>query len=167
MSPRLRTALGYGWAALAIAAGLAAMLLSDPLGAALAARSGVKVSPRFSGGEEAAVIGHGAYRAVVRRPFYDPLFGGKGEGFVQVNWEPAAALPARLREEIDVFGSGARGFFVKVDTISGSAAYENPPPGVEGTPEVRRMSSGWAVRIKVRDTRGNGAKRKGPRETHL
>lgn len=164
MNPRLRTALGYGWLTLAVTAGLAAMLRADFLGAALAGLSGVKVSPRFSGGEAAAVIDHGTYRTIVRRPVSPVQFGERGEGFVQVNWEPAGAVPARLREEIDLFGNGGKGFYVTLDTAAGTGAYENPPPGVEGKPGVKRTQSGWAMRIKTMDRRER-AKRKGPRET--
>jgi len=163
--PRLRTALGYGWLALAVTAGLAAMLRADFLGAALAGLSGVKVSPRFSGGEAAAVLDHGTYRTIVGRPVSPVQFGERGEGFVQVNWEPAGALPALLREEIDLFSDGGKGFYVTLDTVAGKGTYENPPPCVEGKPKLKRTKSGWAMRIKTMTTREK-TKRKGPRETH-
>ena len=165
MTPRLRTALGYGWLALAVTAGLAAMLRADFLGAALAGLSGVKVSPRFSGGEAAAVLDHGTYRTIVGRPVSPVQFGERGEGFVQVNWEPAGALPALLREEIDLFSDGGKGFYVTLDTVAGKGTYENPPPCVEGKPKLKRTKSGWAMRIKTMTTREK-TKRKGPRETH-
>lgn len=149
--PRLRTVLGYTWAALAAPLVVAAATQAVFLGGALAGRTGVKVSPRFTGGEVALVKDHGAYRTSVHRPVFDGLFGERREGFVQVDWEPVTALPESIREEIDVFGDGASGFYITLNTADGRAGYENKPPGVRGNPKPARLRSGWAIRIKVRN----------------
>lgn len=157
MSPRAKTLLGWAWLTLAVPAGVAAVLLSNSLGAALAARAGIKVSPQFTGGETAAVIDHGAYRTIVHRPVFDGLFWQWPVGFVQVDWEPAEALPGRLRDEIDLFGTGARGFYINLDTASGAASYENPPDWVRTGPKPERLRNSWAIRVRVKNP-GKGQK---------
>ncbi|MDO8803674.1 MAG: hypothetical protein Q7R35_04535 [Elusimicrobiota bacterium] len=151
MTPRAKALLGWTWLALAVPAGIAVVLYSNPLGAALADRAGIRVSPHFSGGETAAVIDHGAYRTVVRRPVFDALLWEWSTGFVQVGWEPADALPGRLRDEIDLFGNGARGFYINLDTATGAASYENPPGWVIAGPKAERLRNSWVIRVRVKN----------------
>ncbi len=119
------------------------------LGGALARYTGVKISPRFSGGEVVLVKDHGTYTTSVHRPVFDGLLGERREGFVQVDWEPVTALPGTIREEIDVFGDGTSELQLILNTADGRARYENRPPAVRGNPKPARRRSGWAIRIKA------------------
>jgi len=165
VTPRVKALFGWAWLALAAAAGVGIVLYSNPLGTALAERAGLKISPHFTGGEIAAAIDHGAYKTVVHRPVFDALFWQWPTGFVQVGWEPAGALPGKLREELDVFGSGARGFYVNLDTATGEASYEGQPEWVTAPPKAERLRDSWVIRVRVENPKKK-AKRKGPRETH-
>lgn len=165
MTPRAKALLGWAWLAAAAAAGIGVVLYSNPLGAALAAGTGLKISPHFTGGETAAVVDHGAYRTIVHRPVFDALFWEWPTGFVQVGWEPAGALPGKIREEVDLFGGGARGFYVNLDTLTGAASYEGQPGSVTVPPKAERLRDSWVIRVRVENPKKK-AKRKGPRETH-
>jgi hypothetical protein len=164
MSPRLKALLGWGWLALAAAGGLALVLFSDPLGAAISRAKGLRVSPHFTGGEIAAVHEHGAYKAIVQKPVFEALLWEWPFGFTQVRWEPAAALPPRLREEVDPLGDGTRGFYINLDTVTGEASYEGQPAYVSAPPKAERLKDSWVVRVRMKVP--DRAKRKGPRETH-
>jgi len=165
MTPRAKALLGWAWLTLAVTAGIAVVLYCDPLGTALAARTGIKVSPQFTGGETAAVIEHGAYRTIVHRPVFDALFWEWPTGFVQVDWEPAGALPRNLRDEIDLFGKGAGGFYVDLDTATGAASYENPPDCVIAPPKPERLKNSWVIRVRVKNP-DKKAKNKESAKTH-
>jgi hypothetical protein len=67
---------------------------------------GLHVDPVYSGGEAARTITKAGYRIVVNQPVVprNPLPGVPA--FVQIAWEPAAALPARIVDEVDVDGDG-------------------------------------------------------------
>lgn len=164
MSPRLRALLGWGWLALAAAAGVGAVLYADPIGDAIAGRAGLRISPHFTGGEPAAVIEHGPYRTIVQRPVFEALFWDWPFGFAQVRWEPAGALPAKVRDEIDPLGNGTRGFYINLDTGTGETYYEGQPPYVSEPPKAERLRNSWVVRVRMKVP--DKAKRKGPRETH-
>jgi len=53
--------------------------------------------------------------------FDDTLIGERKEGFIQVDWTPLDALPARIDEEIDADRDGQADFRVEVDTASKEA----------------------------------------------
>lgn len=164
MTGRAKAALGWAWVVLAVTAGLTLLLLSNPIGSALAGRAGLRISPHFTGGETAAVRDHGAWRAVIQRPVFEALFWEWPFGFTQVRWEPADKLPGRLREEVDPLGDGTRGFYIDLDTVTGEASYEGQPPYVSGAPKAERLRDSWVVRVRMKVP--DKAKRKGPRETH-
>jgi len=146
--PRLKNP-GYVWAALAAPAVLLAMMNSESLSRALASASGVRISPRFSGGEIARTVDHGGYLASIHRPVFDGLRGDRDEGFLQVDWTPVQPLPGTLRETLDICGSSEK-FAVVLNTVDGTVSYENGPGCLRGQPQSSRFRSGWAVRIGLK-----------------
>jgi hypothetical protein len=148
MSRKLKN-IGYVWAALATPVVLLTMLYNDGLGRRLAAASGFKISPRFSGGEIVRTTDHGGYRTSVHRPVFDGLTGDREKGFIQVDWEPVAPLPETLREELDVYGNAEK-LSVILNTVSGTARCENDPSWVSGKPQASRYRAGWIVRIGLK-----------------
>ena len=151
---RLKNA-GYLWAALLTPAVALAMLYNDGLSRSLAAATGVKISPRFSGGEITRTADHGRYLTRMHRPVFDGLTGERDEGFIQVEWEPIMPLPETLREELDIYGKGEK-FLVVLNTVSGKVRYENAPRYVSGESRATPFRSGWAVRIGLKKAEGGG-----------
>jgi len=148
MNQKLKN-IGYLWAALATPAVLLTMLYHSGLSRRLADASGIRISPRFSGGEIARTVDHGGYRTIVHRPVFDGLTGDREKGFIQVDWEPVAPLPETLREELDVYGNGEK-LSVILNTVSGTAACENDPSWVSGKPKAARYRAGWTMRVGLK-----------------
>lgn len=112
---KLGQAAGYAWAAAAFAAALAALASYERLGRGLAA-TGLKISPVFSGGEIVRTLDRKGYSVFLHRPVFDSLLHEKKDGFVQVDWGPADALPARITERLDLYGDGRTDSVLELDT---------------------------------------------------
>lgn len=119
---KLKAILGYTIAALAVPVILVALIGMETWSRAIVEATGIIISPWISGGEVQRTIEHGTYRTRIRRPVFDALIGQRREGFVQIDWEPLAALPEAIEEEIDYDGDGRSDFRVTLDTGSGRAA---------------------------------------------
>lgn len=145
---RLKTLAGYAWAALAVPVVLATFLGQEPLSRALARATGWTISPRYSGGELARTVDHGGYRTHLRRAVFDGLLGERRRGFVQVEWEPVAALPAVVEEDVEVPGRGR--FRISLDTRTGKAELRDASPEVLGLSVVTPFKGGWMVRVELK-----------------
>ena len=144
---RLRSILGYGWAALTLVIVLATFMGNTYFSQRLAAASGVSVSPWFSGGEIAGVIEHEGYRAYVHRPVFDGLVGERSEGFIQIDWKPADALPRLITESIGI--AGAEPIVLQLDTQTGVARLTSHAPEAPGIERTYRLRDGWAARVRL------------------
>jgi len=67
----------------------------------------LKIAPWFSGGDVAFVLDRGSYQIKVHRPVYPALVGEGNKGFVQLVWGPRNALPAEVREPLDLDHDGS------------------------------------------------------------
>lgn len=114
---KLRQAAGYAWAAAAFIAALAAITSYESLGTRIAA-TGLRISPVFSGGEIARTLERKGYRVLVRRPVFDSLLREKKDGFVQVDFGPFEALPAVVKESLDLDGDGREESTLELDTAA-------------------------------------------------
>lgn len=115
LKEKIKQAAGYAWAAAAFAAALAALSSHEGIGRGIAS-TGLRISPVFSGGELARTINRKGYSVFVHRPVFDALLREKKEGFVQVDWGPAEALPARLSETLDLDGDGKAESILELET---------------------------------------------------
>ncbi|MDD5209723.1 MAG: hypothetical protein PHV36_10080 [Elusimicrobiales bacterium] len=115
LKEKIKQAAGYAWAAAAFAAALAALSSHEGIGRGIAA-TGLRISPVFSGGELARTINRKGYSVFIHRPVFDALLREKKEGFVQVDWGPAEALPARLSETLDLDGDGRAESILELET---------------------------------------------------
>lgn len=113
---KLKQAAGYAWAAGAFAAAMAALPHYESLGRRIAA-AGFKISPVFSGGEIARTIDRGGYRVFIHRPVFDALLGENKDGFIQIDWGPAEALPEKIKENVALDGEAPIKFMLELDTI--------------------------------------------------
>jgi hypothetical protein len=146
----VKSFIGYAWGACAILFVLACFIGSDYFSHRLAAATGVKISPWFSGGEVVATIEHGTYRALVHRPVFDGLFSERRDGFIQVRWEARQTLPATVKEAVDYDGDGRTDFSITLDTTNGAASLADRSPSVVGIKGTYKLKTGWAARILLR-----------------
>jgi hypothetical protein len=147
---KIKSFFGYTWAVLAMLIALATFLGQMYFSRTLAEATGIRVHPRYSGGEVASVIDHGVYSTSVHQPVFDALIGQTSEGFVQINWSPAGGLPAVIREEIDCNSDGRKDFTVTLNTSTGEATLIKNDPAVIGLQKTYRLRDGWAVRVQLR-----------------
>jgi hypothetical protein len=85
----------------------------------LAASSGLRIDPVYTGGEPAQVLhrkgDRGTYDIVVYRPVPRRAPLASGGEFLQVVWKPVSALPTTVREQIDFDPGGRPGFIAAFD----------------------------------------------------
>jgi len=149
---KLKSLGAYAWAGLATPIVLATFVGIPFFSRALVAATGVRISPRYVGGDVAREILHQGYRTVLRRPVFDGLFGPRSTGFVQIEWFPAdgSKLPDVVREAIDYDGDGSADFWVELDTRANRAtliAYSRRVLGVE---HVYATSPERVIRVGLR-----------------
>jgi hypothetical protein len=142
--------MGYIWAVAAIVIALATFFGHNYFSRALATATGVTVNPRFSGGEIIKIVDHGSYKTAMHRPVFDSLVGQTKEGFVQINWEPAAGLPQIIREGFDYNQDGKDDFIVTLNTTTGETTLTKNSPDVFNIGKVYRLKNGWAVRVLLK-----------------
>ena len=115
---RLRSILGNAGAVATLAVALVTpFLLMGKFEDAVAALR-LRIDPQYSGGEVARVIQREGYQVVVRRPVRRRSQLQRTHPFVQMTWTPAAKLPARVSEEVDLDGDGTPDLKVRFDTAS-------------------------------------------------
>jgi hypothetical protein len=147
---KLKSFLGYIWAVAAIIIALATFFGNDRFSRTLAASTGITVNPRYSGGEIMKIIDHGNYLTSMHRPVFDALIGQTKEGFIQINWEPAAGLPQIINENIDYNGDGKDDFIITLNTGTGETALTKNNSSVLDIEKSYHLRNGWAVRVLLK-----------------
>jgi hypothetical protein len=116
---RFKAILGYSAAALTVAVAVIGPLFWFGFFERLAASSGLRIDPVYTGGDPAQVLHRtserGNYDIVVYRPVAKRAPLAPGGEFLQVVWKPVAALPATVREQIDFDPGGRPGFIAAFD----------------------------------------------------
>ncbi len=150
---KLKAGLGYTWAALCLVLVLATFVGLGSWERALAKRTGLHVSPRFSGGEVQQTIDHGSYKTLLHRPVFDGLVSERDEGFVQIDWFPRErqSLPAVLEEDFDIDGDGASEIGIHLDTAAGEAKTLGQAPWVLGLDPLIAVDSERILRVRLRN----------------
>ena len=157
--PKLRSLFGYAWAAAALPVVLATFMGLPTWSKGLVSATGLKVSPRWTGGEVSRTVDHGAYHTSIHRPVFEGLLCEPSTGFVQVEWGPADRLPEKIDEEIDLDGDGHPAFRIRLDPPAATATLEPCDGRIEGLEGVYRLQRGLAVRVAMRKV---GSRRSGP-----
>ena len=152
---RLRSILGYSWAALALPIVLATFFGMPGWAKALVGGTGLHVSPLYTGGEIRRTVRHEGYETRIHRPVFDGLLRERSKGFVQVDWaaDSSAVLPDAIDETIDVEGDGAGDFRVLLDTRTDQATVQPLAPRVLGLERVYRLTQERTVRVRLRNER--------------
>jgi hypothetical protein len=148
---RLKTMVGYTVAVLATFVALASFLGNSYFSQKLVSATGIKVSPRYTGGEIINVVEHNTYMTLIHRPVFDGLIGERKEGFIQVNWESRTGLPPVIQESVDYNGDNKADFLITLDTATGNASMTGYHPAVLSVQKTYKLDKGWAVRIKLRN----------------
>ncbi len=141
---------GYLLAILGVPLVLFALLAPQGgLGERFISATGLTLSPWINGGEVVQTIGHGRYQTHVHRMVFDALIGERKEGFVQVDWLPPYALPARIDEEIDADGDGQADFRVEVVTAAKEATLTPYAPWILELEGTYRLEDSLIVRVTL------------------
>jgi len=165
---KLKTILGYGWAALMIPLVLGTFIGMDNWATTLVRATGVTINPHYNGGEVVATVDHGAYQAKLHRAVFDGLLSEREDGFIQIDWAPTAKdgrLPDVIEEPVDFNRDGKVDFTVRLDTRSnqatvadssgkvigmGGVSLDSGAEGAQGVGQVYNLGAGRAVRVLLR-----------------
>ncbi len=147
-----KTILGYSAAGLSLLITLVTMAAwMFEWGQAFFDRTGLVLAPNYSGGEVARTIDHGAYQTEIHRPIFDALIGERKEGFIQVAWRKAEALPPRIDESIDFDTDGQTDFHIAIDTATRQATLTPASPNVLSLRGVYRIGESLAIRVELKN----------------
>lgn len=148
----VRAICGYLLAMLGVPLVLFAIIApTGDLGERFISATGLTLSPWIDGGEVVQTIRHRRYQTHVHRMVFDALIGERKEGFVQVDWLPPYALPARIDEEIDADGDGQADFRVEVVTATKEATLTPYAPWVLGLEGTYRLEDSLAIRVTLKN----------------
>jgi hypothetical protein len=147
---RFKSILGYTSAILAFFVVLATFLGLNYFSSKLVSATGIKVSPRFTGGEVVKTIDHKTYTTLIHRPVFDGLIGERKDGFIQIIWERENNWPQVIKEKIDYNGDNVEDFFIHIETETGKATLTAYNPYVVGIGQTYVLKSGCAVRILLK-----------------
>ncbi len=103
---KIRSGLGYSLAALTLLAAVLVPFALMTFFTRAVARAGLHIDERYAAGPVVRTIEKTGYRIQVHKEFHPRLW-QRAEAYVQIVWEPAAALPPRIVDEVDIDGDGA------------------------------------------------------------
>jgi hypothetical protein len=147
---RFKSILGYTSAILAFFVILATFIGLNYFSSKLVSVTGIKVSPRFTGGEVVKTFDHNTYKTLIHRPVFDGLIGERRNGFIQINWKRRNGWPQIIEEKIDYNGDNLEDFFISIETKTGKATLTAYNPSVMGIDKTYVLKSGCAVRILLK-----------------
>ncbi len=151
---RIKSVLGYAWAALGIPMVLATFIGMNSWARGFASITGLQVSPWFTGAEVARTIDHGGYETRIHRPVFDGLLSERSRGFVQVVWVPKGdALPATIEEELDIIGDDKADCRIRLETRTNQLSLTPLCENVLGVKEKLVFEKDRGVRISVTNPR--------------
>lgn len=105
MRARILSILAYTGAGLTLLIAVCVPFVLMGVFTNVVAHAGLHIDPAYSGGTIARTIQRDGYRIVVHQPVQPRLL-ERIDSFVQIVFEPADALPARVNDEIDLDGDG-------------------------------------------------------------
>jgi hypothetical protein len=148
---KLKAFFGYALAALGLPVVLATFIGQGFWSQSLVDSTGLHVSPWYTGDVVARTVVHADYETRIHKPVFQALIGERPEGFVQVDWAPAGAVPGHLSEEIDYNGDGRPDFRIELNTQTGQAVFTPLSPLAIGLRGTYRLRDAWAVRVDLKN----------------
>jgi hypothetical protein len=103
---RFLAILAYSAAGLTVAVAVLAPFLWLNVFTNLVAKAGLRIDPLYTGGEPARTLARDGYQIVVHKPVPRRTLLARESPFVQIVFQPAAALPKHVFEQIDLNGDG-------------------------------------------------------------
>lgn len=146
---KIKSFFGYLIAALMIPLAFMTLMAMGPVSELLVQITGVEISPWFTGGEVAQVIPHTGYETHIHRQVFDGLIGQRREGFVQVVWVKAEALPDLIVEDIDYDQDGQADFQVTLRPHEKTAAWQPYSAYALELQGPYSIGSGLGVRVRL------------------
>jgi hypothetical protein len=146
----LKWFLGYTWAGATIIIALATFAGYSYFSQVFADVTGININHRYSGGEILRIVDHGNYKTIIHRPVFDSLIGQAEEGFVQINWEPAAGLTQVLNEGFDYNNDGKEDFSIILNTVTEEVILTAANPSVLSVEKAYKLRNGRAVRVLLK-----------------
>jgi hypothetical protein len=147
---RLKAAMAYGWAVMAVPIVLATFIGMNFWARKLVSVTKLKVSPWCTGGDIALVVDHDTYQTQVHRPVFDGLFGPRPRGFVQVTLKAGEGpLPASISEEIDFNADDSSDFRIDLNTETNEASLEPHNNRVIGLDDVLAPGRDRVIRVAL------------------
>ncbi|MCX5811727.1 MAG: hypothetical protein NT178_04180 [Proteobacteria bacterium] len=147
---RLKSILGYTTAILAFFVVLATFMGNNYFSSKLVSTTGIKVSPRFTGGEVVKTVDHNTYKTLIHRPVFDGLMWERKDGFIQINWERQNGWPQIIEEKTDYTGDNIDDFFIRIETKTCKATLTSYNLSVVGVEKTYVLKSGCAVRVLLK-----------------
>jgi len=142
---------GWLWAVLCALLAPAVFFSFEKTPQLLADITGMKISPRFSGGEAAETIAGTGYKAVVRRPVFDGLFSERKDGFIQIDFEPDGQFPPVIARKFSYNKNGiVHGFTLTLDTAKPAASLSGGDSAILSVAAVARTRNAIIVRVALR-----------------
>ena len=102
---KLRAVIGYTAAGLTVAVAILTPFVLMGAFAKGVAALGLHVDEMYSGGPAVRTIQEGAYTITIHRTVYPHMLQDE-KPFVQMDWSPVSALPAKVSEVVDIDGDG-------------------------------------------------------------
>lgn len=147
----MRTILAYSWAVLGVPLILTTFFGMETWARKLVETTGLKVAPKFSGGEVIGTIDHDGYSTIIHEPSFDGLFGPCKQGFVQIDWKSTdRPLPEIISESIDYNQDGAADFSIQIRTQTNQFEFTARNPAVLGAGEkIIPIPNGKILRVHL------------------
>jgi hypothetical protein len=150
----VRTVLAYSWAALAVPLILLTFIGMPTLAEKLVKTTGLKVAPKFSGGEVARTIEHEGYSTVIHEPSFDGLLRPCEEGFVQIDWKATSgSLPETIVESVDYNLDGSPDFSIKIRTQTNQFEFTAHNPFLAAGDRIIPIPNGKVLRVHLINSR--------------
>ncbi len=148
---KIKSFLGYFWAALGIPIVLV-MLLGSNAWMNLIAASGLEVSPWFTGGKVAHSASGTGWMTEIHEPVFQALIGERKTGFVQVNWKPLDGALTIVDEDVDYNADGQPDFHIRWDVHNAEPELTALDDAMLGLDSFYRFKDGSAaVRVTLRN----------------
>lgn len=153
MSRKIKIVAGYLWAVFAVVLIALVFSRSEKAPGFLAELTGMRISPKFTGGEIKKTLARENYKIRVHKPVFPGLLGERNKGFVQIDFEPAEGFHlfgghGRLRETLEIGGWGE--FEIKLpEDEKGLVKIRQVAAGIEYEKKISPYKSGWAFRIPL------------------
>jgi hypothetical protein len=147
----IKAILGYTVAGITILLALTAFVGNDGLRRALMAKTGLSITPLYTGGEIVKTIDHGGYRTDIHQTVFSGVFAERKVGFVQIDWVKKTDIPEKIIEDIDFDDDRRADFTIYYDTVDDAAAIKASNLRVIDVEGAYRRTNGFTVRVSLKN----------------